>query len=690
MKIGQAETGSCEKQSSEYLPGVTHLDKENNLDCWSESFGDPQLEDFIPLADSSSVAEPGFRGRQIPPVGFGISDFSRAASSSGHQSHYSSFNEAIVSQVPISSCGNMIHPGERRGVTKSDSRSQSQLNDMQNNNSATGSHISVVDEGKNSSQLNSYKRGGLSSSRTGGDAGSAVARTPLTKRKDAPLAVMKSNCSRSDAGSTPTSPARSLKVSRLTPPSSAKSRSLVDARQTRCPVDVVKSSSSAAGRNIAGSALKDLNSSPARSLDHVQSLVQQRTHSTEVGSVQQSAGRGCGQGFINSVEPSAAKTSASGRNYGLRSSKVTQAASNDRQSEQSHLDMENGNRFQTSSAIPGLLAAKPPSSRHPTGRDANENFESEILAIIRNEAETGKRQSRSAKSVTSSSAVGERGMYRQMSAQQARKGLSKLDGYQSETASQHSQDFDCMSSRSVPSGFSSSGKTKLKPSNLLLVKSPVSPPPVPVRCQSLSSESAVKKSQNSVSSASTARIGKQPSEPLTLCTMQETCKSKKSSSRKETDSESAKYFEHNTTQHPWPHGHMMQASTSKTAAACTHHVVSTSSSVSSSGNHLGFTASMLSPRYTTSSTDKACSSLTYANSSRKDQYHGSLTDTGCSSENTGYSSDVMGSDSRIGYMAYSPTNDSDTFATPSSSRYLYKSFRGAVKSSGEAGCSVKR
>lgn len=708
MKRGQVETGSCEKQSSEYLPGVTHLDSENNLNCWSESLGDPKLEEFLPLADSSSVAEPGFRGCQVPqketpPVACGI-PVSGAVNSSGYQSRDSSLKGPVVSQEPVSSFGNMIHPAGRKGFVKSDSRNQSRLNDVQNNNSATGSHISMAgfDENKNSSQLNSYKRDGLSSGRAG-DAGGAVARTPLANRKEVPLAVMRSNSSRSDTGSTPTSPVRTLKVSRLTPPSSAKSRSMADARQTRCPADSVKSSSSAAGKNITGSALKELNSSPARCLDQVRLTVQQRAHSTESGSVSQSAGRSCGgQGFINSVEPSAVKTSAAaaGRSYGLRSPKVTQMTSNERQNEQNHLDMENGNRLQPSSAIPSLLSAKPPSSRHPAGRDANENFESEILAIIRNEGETGKRQSRSAKTVTSS--VNERGMYRQMSAHQTRKGLSKLvDGYQSETTSQHLQDFDCMSSRSVPSGFSNSGKNKLRSSNLL-VKSPVSPPPVPVRCQSLSSESALKKPQNPICSSSATRTSKQLPESLTS-SVQETCKSKKSS-RKETEFESAKCFEYETNQHnPQLHGHMTQLpchmtqeSTSKTAAACAHHVVSTSSSVSS-GNHLGFTVSMLSPRYT-SNTDKLFSNLPHVSSSRQDRYQGSLTDTGCSAENTGYSSDVTGSGARIGYLAQrdiscdSPTNDSinDTFATPSSSRYLYKSFRGAVKSSGEAGCSEKR
>lgn len=578
---------------------------------------------------------------------------------------------SAVSQEPLNSFGKKMNAVEKKDAMKGEFRSQNRVTDMQNNNSNSSVLDNLgmtLDENKNSRQSDIDHRDRPSSSKAD-DCFIPIMNNGF--RKESSFAGIKTIAPKSDVGSSAASSARSLKTSKLATPSSVRARSVTDARSGRPSQTEAVRSSSACGKNSGGgnslrpASGKEYSLSSAKALEqsHLPSLLRRG----------KSADPNSGADALDSVSSEQMISKMSVKTGGLRPPKVIHTVLHNGTSEAFQNDSENGSRNQSGS----LLSYKPPSYKASCGKDAaNESADSEKI------------QHGNARGTNSSTS--QKGSQRHLpDPLQSRKGTLKLsigDGCQSETASLLSVASDC---NSAASAVGSSGRSKLRPTNLV-VKTPVSPPPVPVRCQSLNSENC---SVKSVSSIPAARNVKQP----LLETSQDVNKNRKIS-KKEGNYENATYAELEMNC-------AMQAgsqSVSRKNSDCNvtgeslralisagHCVGSSSASVPSSSTHHGFSVSALSPGYTSSNTDKHYSNLTATGPSKWDTQHSFIVpvDPGCYAKNCGYLSDTASSEVLTGYSLRrgNSINDSmsDNFAIPNSSRYLYKSFHGSGKNTGE-------
>lgn len=585
-----------------------------------------------------------------------------------------SYNKgSTVLQEPLNSFGKKMNAVEKKDVMKGEFRSQNRVTDIQNNNNNSNSSAldnlgMTLDENKNSRQSDIDRRDRPSSSKADD------CLIPITNnglRKESSLAGIKTIAPKSDVGSGAASSTRSLKTSKLAAPSSVRARSVVtDARSGRpLQIEAVRSSS-ACGKNSGGGSSLRPASGKEYSLSSAKALEQPHLPSSLRRG--KSADPNSGADAFDSISSEQMISKMSAKACGLRPPKVIHAGSQNGTSEAFQNDSENGNRNQSGS----LLSYKPPSYKASCGKDgANESADSEKI-------QHG--NARGTNSSTSQKGCSQRQLPDPL---QSRKGTLKLsvgDGCQSETASLLSVASDC---NSAASAVGSSGRSKLRPTNLV-VKTPVSPPPVPVRCQSLNSESC---SVRSVSSMPAVRNVKQPQ----LEPSQDVVNRNRKMSKKEGNYENATYAELEVNC-------SMQAgsqSVSRKNGGCSatgeslralisagHCVGSSSASVPSSTRH-GFSVSALSPGYASSNTDKHYSNLTAADPSKWDAQHSFMADPGCYAKNCGYLSDTASSEVLTGYSLRrgNSINDSmsDNFAIPNSSRYLYKSFHGSGKNTGE-------
>lgn len=663
----QIETGLLTENNDLQVQGVEKCSNSDNTNYRNEIDGELRSEPCSLLTDSGSpiVNETKLSSRVPVKASSTFSGFPAPKGITRRQIADDPGNRgsAILQESSLSSFGKKMNMNEMKGVTRSDIRGHNPVFDIQSNNStgAVDNFGMALDENKNSGQSDFDERDRKFSSK-GEDSLTAVMNNG--GRKESSLVGFKNTTPKYDV-TTATSSSRSLKTSKLaTPTSSVRARSVTDSRAGRpAQVETVRSSS-LSGKNSNGNSSrpaseKEFGSFPARMLEQARMPASPRRRNNAYSN------NGSEVSFSASSEQLVTKMSS--KACALRPPKVIHAASHahDGSCEAIQNDLENGNRNQ----LNNLLAYRPPSYKISYGKETSETLSSE------------KCQSGSARGMNSSPY--QRGIQRQLpDLPQPKKGTSKRnigDEYQSEAASVHSAASDCISSHFIPSAISGSGKSKLRQTNLS-VKTAVSPPPVPMRCQSLSSESC---SVRSVSSIHGVRISKQQQLELS----QDASTSKKLSKKEGTyeNATFAESLEMKCTAQP-----NLQPVPMKYSSACgmtreslqplisSQYIDSSSISVPSS-KHFGFSVSALSPRHGSSCIDKHYSHHAAPDHPECDRKHSFILEA----KNYGYLSDTTGPEVGTGFALRrdNSINDgmNDAFAIPNSSRNLYRSFHGPGK-----------
>lgn len=669
-KTSQIQIGLLAKNNYLQLQGVEKCLNSENKNYWNKGDGELPSEPCSLLADLGSLTVNETKLSSRVPVK-ASSSFSGLPAPKGFTRRQiaddsGSRGPATLQEPSLSSFGKKMNMSEMKGVTRSDIRSHNRVLDLQSNSStgAVDNFRMALDENKNSEQSDFDARDRTVSSK-GDD--SLIAAMNNGGKKESSLIGVKNITPKYDVA-TATSPARSLKSSKLaTPTSSARARSVTDSRAGRpAQVETVRSSSLSAkvssGNSSRPASEKEFGSFPAKMLEQTSMPASPRRGNN--------AYTNNGSEVSSSISSEQLAAKMSSKSCALRPPKVIHVASHahDGSCEAIQNDLENGNRNQ----LNNLLAYRPPSYKIPYGKETSETLASE------------KCQSGSARGMNSSPY--QKVIHRQLpDPPQGRKGTSKLnsgDECQSEAASVHSVAPDCISSHFIPSAISSSGRSKLRQTNLG-VKTAVSPPPVPMRCQSLSSESC---SVRSVSSIHGVKISKQQQ----LESSQDASKNKKLP-KKEGTYENATFAESlemkcaaqaNLQPVPMKYSACGMAQESLRPLISGQCIDSNNVSLPSS-RHFGFSVSALSPRHGSSCIDKHYSHHAAPDHPECDRKHSFTLDA----KNCGYLSDTTGLEVGTGFALRrdNSINDgmNDAFAIPNSSRNLYRSFHGSAKNARE-------